>query len=66
MTIHASLPHGRRVHWLRDGSPACGGGRHGKKGAWQTELGEVTCQRCLGIARAAAEKKMAGVGVSTT
>ncbi len=58
--INISLPKGQRVHWLRDGWPACGGGRHGKKGAWQTDLGEVTCRRCVKMARAAAEGKKDG------
>ena len=48
--VNVSLPTRRRVHWLREGYPACGGGRHGKKGLWQLELSELTCRRCLKLA----------------
>jgi hypothetical protein len=50
--MNISLPSGRRVHWLRAGFPACGGGRHGKKGAWQLDIGEITCRRCQMMAKA--------------
>jgi hypothetical protein len=55
--MNITLPSGqRRVHWQREGSPACGGGRHGKKGLWQLDLSEVTCRRCLCLAEAAQRK----------
>ena len=49
-TMKAALPTGKRVHHLRDGAPRCGGGRHGKRVPWQTEMSEVTCRRCLKLA----------------
>jgi len=48
--VRAALPKGKRVHRLRDGAPRCGGGRHGKHGLWQLDLGEVTCRRCRKLA----------------
>ena len=54
--MNLSLPHRQRVHWQRAGFPACGGGRHGKHGLWQMEISEVTCRRCLKLAKAHAEK----------
>lgn len=45
--MKVALPTGKRVHHLHDGAPRCGGGRHGKRGLWQTEMSEVTCQRCM-------------------
>jgi len=53
--MNVSIPTRWRVHWLRAGQPACGGGRHGKKGVWQLDIGEVTCKRCEKI-KAAREK----------
>jgi hypothetical protein len=55
--MNVSLPARRCVHWLRAGFPACGGGRHGKKGAWQIDFVDLTCRRCIKIARAAAQKE---------
>jgi hypothetical protein len=49
--MNISLPFGRRVHWLRAGFPACGGGRHGKKGAWQLDVCEVSCRRCQAMVK---------------
>ena len=55
--MNITLPQtGKRVHWPRAGAPACGGGRHGKKGLWQLDLSEVTCRRCVRIAQAAQRK----------
>ena len=54
--MNVSIPTRWRVHWLRAGQPACGGGRHGKKGAWQFDAGEVSCKRCAKMMKAAAEK----------
>ena len=54
--MNAALPTGKRVHWMRNGAPSCGGGRHGKKGLWQVEWGDVTCLRCQKIVRKAQEK----------
>lgn len=54
--MNMTLPQGRCVHWMRDGFPACGGGRHGKRGFWQLNLGEVTCQRCVKIEQKARQK----------
>ena len=56
--MNISIPTRWRVHWLRAGQPACGGGRHGKKGAWQMDIGEVTCMRCVKMMKAAAEKQV--------
>jgi hypothetical protein len=53
--MNISLLSARRIHWLRLGFPACGGGRHGKKGVWQLDIGEVTCQRCEKMLKKAAE-----------
>ena len=58
--MNVSLPTKWRVHWLRAGQPACGGGRHGKKGAWQMDIGEVTCKRCVKMAEKAKDRTMAG------
>lgn len=51
--MNVSLRVRGRVHWLRAGFPACGGGRHGKKGMWQIDLCDVSCRRCVKIAKAA-------------
>ena len=48
--MNAALPNGKRIHWMRDGAPRCGGGGHGKRGPWQMDLGDVTCRRCQKLA----------------
>lgn len=48
--MKATLPNGKRVHQMRNGAPRCGGGRHGRRGPWQMDLGDVTCRRCLTLA----------------
>jgi hypothetical protein len=55
--MNISLPSRQRVHWLRAGFPACGVGRHGKKGSWQLDFADVTCRRCVKIAKAATQPK---------
>ena len=47
--MNVSIVKRSRVHALRDGFPACGGGSGGKKRTWQADFGEVTCKRCLKI-----------------
>ncbi len=45
---------------MREGAPRCGGGRHGKRGPWQLDMGDVTCRRCRKLeqrARSEAEKQ---------
>ena len=45
--MNATLINGGKVHRFSDGVARCGVGRSAKKRAWQMELGDVTCQRCV-------------------
>ena len=47
MNMNATFFNGGKVHRLNDGAARCGAGRNAKKRAWQMELGDVTCQRCV-------------------
>lgn len=57
--MNITLPTGGRVHWCRDGFPACGGGRHGKAGFWQLDIGSVSCKRCQRIHQTTLKKNHA-------
>jgi hypothetical protein len=54
--MNAMLPHGGKVHAMRDAAPRCGGGRHGKRGPWQLDMGDVTCRRCVKFLRSDGHK----------
>lgn len=45
--MNATLSNGGKVHRLVKGQARCGVGRNAKTRSWQTELGEVTCGRCV-------------------
>ncbi len=45
--MNATAFDGGKVHLLTDQAARCGVGKHGKHRQWQTELGQVTCQRCV-------------------
>ena len=36
-----------KVHLLKELAARCGVGKHAPRSQWQTDLGEVTCRRCL-------------------
>jgi hypothetical protein len=55
--MNATLINGGKVHRLNDGAARCGVGRHTKRRAWQMELGEVTCQRCVKLLTADGRKE---------
>ena len=45
--MNATAFEGGKVHLLKDQAARCGVGKHGRRGHWQTDLGEVTCRRCV-------------------
>jgi hypothetical protein len=47
--MNATVFEGGKVHLLTDQAARCGVGKQPKRGQWQTDLGEVTCQRCRKI-----------------
>jgi hypothetical protein len=54
MTTSISRAHSRskhlRTHIMEGNRPLCGGGFQARlENAWQADLGEPTCQRCLAI-----------------
>jgi hypothetical protein len=49
--MNATAFEGGKVHLLTDQAARCGVGKHARRGHWQTDLGEVTCQRCVKLER---------------
>ena len=47
--MNATAFEGGKVHLLTDQAARCGVGKHDRRAQWQTDLGEVTCQRCRKI-----------------
>jgi hypothetical protein len=45
--MNATLINGGKVHRLSDGGSRCGVDKSRKHAAWQMDLGEVSCQRCV-------------------
>ena len=45
--MNATAFEGGKVHLLTDQAARCGVGKHARRGHWQTDLGEVTCRRCV-------------------
>jgi hypothetical protein len=45
--MNATAFNGGKVHLLTDQAARCGVGKHTKYSQWQTDLGEVTCRRCV-------------------
>ena len=53
--MNATFFNGGKVHRLNDGAARCGVGRNFKKRAWQMELGDVTCRRCVKLEKTKAK-----------
>ena len=45
--MNGTVIDGGKVHLLTEKAARCGVGHHARRGQWQMELGEVTCQRCI-------------------
>ena len=45
--MNATAFDGGKVHVLTELAARCGVGKHAPRSQWQTDLGEVTCRRCL-------------------
>ena len=45
--MNATAFNGGKVHLLTELAARCGVCKHAKRSQWQTELGEVTCRRCI-------------------
>jgi len=45
--MNATAFDGGKVHLLTELAARCGVGKHAPRSQWQTDLGEVTCRRCL-------------------
>jgi hypothetical protein len=45
--MNATAFDGGKIHLLTDQAARCGVGKHPEQRQWQTDLGEVTCQRCV-------------------
>jgi len=50
--MNVTFFNGGKVHRLNDGAARCGVGRNTKQRAWQMELGDVTCRRCVKLEQA--------------
>ena len=53
--MNGTVIDGGKVHLLTERAARCGVGHHARRGQWQIELGEVTCQRCLKLGRSKLE-----------
>jgi hypothetical protein len=51
--MNATLFDGGKVHQLAGAVARCGVGKNHQLSQWQTDLGEVTCERCLNSLRRA-------------
>jgi hypothetical protein len=56
--MNATVFEGGKVHLLTDQAARCGVGKQPKRGQWQTDLGEVTCLRCVKL-RPVDERRLA-------
>jgi hypothetical protein len=45
--MNATLFDGGKVHWLAGLAACCGVGKNRQPAHWQTDLGEITCRRCV-------------------
>ena len=45
--MNATLINGGKIHRLTGTTSNCGVGKRQPERPWQTDLGEVTCQRCV-------------------
>jgi hypothetical protein len=57
LRMNATISKGGKVHLLTDKVARCGVGKHSQRRQWQTDLGEVTCQRCVKLTEADGRKK---------
>ena len=57
--MKATAFNGGKVHLLTDQAARCGVGKHAQRCQWQTELGEVTCRRCLKLVQGDRQKEAA-------
>jgi hypothetical protein len=55
--MNATACDGGKVHLLTDQAARCGVGKHTKHRQWQTDLGEVTCQRCIKLVKHDGQKE---------
>jgi len=58
--MNATAFNGGKVHLLTEQAARCGVGKHAQHTQWQTELGEVTCRRCLKF-KSGDERRLAAV-----
>ncbi len=58
--MNATAFDGGKVHLLTEQAARCGVGKHGKHRQWQTDLGQVTCQRCVKLGSVAEKHLPAG------
>ena len=54
--MNATAFNGGKVHVLTEQAARCGVGKHAKRSQWQTELGEVTCRRCIKLVKGDGQK----------
>ena len=54
--MNATAFNGGKVHLLTDQAARCGVGKHAQYKQWQTDLGEVTCQRCIKLVKSDGQK----------
>lgn len=57
LEMNAALFNGGKVHLLTDQVARCGVGKHSTHRQWQTDLGEMTCQRCVKLERIDGRKR---------
>ena len=63
--MNATAFDGGKVHLLTELAARCGVRKHAPRSQWQTDLGEVTCRRCLRF-RTVDERQLAAVQTETT
>ena len=57
--MNATAFNGGKVHLLTEQAARCGVGKHAQHTQWQTELGEVTCRRCIKLVKGDRQKEAA-------
>ena len=55
--MNATAFDGGKVHLLTVRAARCGVGKHARHSQWQTELGELTCRRCIKLVKGDGQKE---------